>query len=155
MRDKLCSYPARSQAGSAKISAMAGVTSYGNIAAARKRSHPAVMKKRNELLYQVGQRLRLAIEEIMQREEISKSEVARRTGTTLSNLNNWIRGDNFPDPLFVVRLYDQFGVTADWIYLERLPGLPLSLRSRISDAESDNRPAVQAPRPPARRKQRC
>jgi transcriptional regulator with XRE-family HTH domain len=111
------------------------------------------MRRRDELQYQIGNRLRLAIDEIMTREGITKTEVARRTQTTLGNMNNWIRGDNFPDPLFVVQLYDQFGVTADWLYLERLPGLPLSLRSRIGDAGSGSRPGAPAGQRRARRKQ--
>jgi transcriptional regulator with XRE-family HTH domain len=101
---------------------------------------------RAELQYQVGQRLRLAVDEIMSREAITKTEVARRTHTTLGKLNNWIRGDNFPDPLFVVRLYDLFGVTADWLYLDKLPGLPSSLRTRIADVETESRAAKPAAR---------
>jgi transcriptional regulator with XRE-family HTH domain len=101
---------------------------------------------RAELQYQVGQRLRLAVDEIMSREGITKTEVARRTHTTLGKLNNWIRGDNFPDPLFVVRLYDLFGVTADWLYLDKLPGLPSSLRTRIADVGTESRAAKPAAR---------
>lgn len=118
------------------------------------RSSARMKDARRELQYQIGRRLRLTIEEIMSREGITKTEVARRTQTTLGHMNNWIRGDNFPDPLFVVRLCDQFGVTADWIYLDRLPGLPASLRTRIAAAETESRPARVGACSPARRKPR-
>jgi transcriptional regulator with XRE-family HTH domain len=107
--------------------------------ARRQRDH-----RRDEYQYRIGRRLQMAVEEIIARERITRTEFARRTHTTLSKLGNWIRGEHYPDPLFVWHLHEEFGVTADWLYLERIPGLPPSLRQRIAGAAGDNRSAAPA-----------
>lgn len=120
-------YSANGQASARSISALVGKRKSVTINGV----NPA-----NEHRYQVGLRLRLAVDEAMSRDGISKSELARRTGTTISKLNNWLRGDNYPDPMFVVRFCDLYGMTADWLYRDILPGLPTSLRRRIADGEA-------------------
>lgn len=69
---------------------------------------------------QVGQRLRIAIEAL----GLRQVEVARSLGVTPSKLNNWLRGDNYPPHMFIVRLRQRYNITSDWLLSGEIAGLP-------------------------------
>jgi len=60
----------------------------------------------------VGNNLRLAIDAL----GLSQAEFARRTQIATNKLHNYLRGDNYPDPLWLSRVCDEFGFTTDWFY---------------------------------------
>jgi hypothetical protein len=60
----------------------------------------------------VGNNLRLAIEAL----GLSQAEFSRRTKIATNKLHNYLRGDNYPDPLWLARVCDEFGLTTDWFY---------------------------------------
>lgn len=66
----------------------------------------------------VGRRLRVAIEAL----ELSQVAVCNELKVSPTKLGNWLRGDNYPDPWFIARFCDRYGITADWIYREVVPG---------------------------------
>ena len=68
---------------------------------------------------QVGNRLRLAIEALGK----SQAEVARQLGISPTKLGNWIRGDNYPSNLMIVRLGERYSITADWLLRGVLAGM--------------------------------
>ena len=71
----------------------------------------------------VGERLRIAIEAI----GASQAAVCRQLKVQPSKLGNWLRGENYPDPYFIQRFCDRYGVTADWIYRGVASGVAGSL----------------------------
>lgn len=68
----------------------------------------------------VGQRIQIALEGI----GISQRAIARETGIDHSKLNKWISGKFYPDPVWIVSLNEKYGITADFIYLDKTDGLP-------------------------------
>lgn len=60
----------------------------------------------------VGNNLRIAIDAL----GLSQAEFCRRTGIAPNKLSNYLRGDNYPDPIWLVRVCDEFGLTTDWFY---------------------------------------
>lgn len=73
----------------------------------------------NQYKRDVGARLRLAIEAL----DLSFAEVARELDESPSKLGNWMRGTNFPDPWFVRRFCDRYGLTTDWLYRGQVSGV--------------------------------
>lgn len=67
----------------------------------------------------VGANLRMAIEAL----GLSQAKIARDFGVSPPKLGNWLRGDHYPDPWFVLRFCERHGVTADWIYRGKVLGL--------------------------------
>lgn len=61
---------------------------------------------------EVGRRLRIAIEAM----QTTQADVCRELGISQGKLNNWLRGEHYPDPLIIARFCDHFAVSADWIY---------------------------------------
>ena len=68
----------------------------------------------------VGARLRQAIKAV----DATQSEVARALGISPSKLGNWLRGDNYPDIMALVRLRNRYGITLDWVLAGAVAGLP-------------------------------
>ena len=60
----------------------------------------------------VGNNLRLCIEAL----GLSQAEFARRTDIAPNKLHNYLRGQNYPEPQWLVRVCEEFGLTTDWFY---------------------------------------
>lgn len=60
----------------------------------------------------VGSRLRVAIEATGK----SQVEIARQFGVSPSKLGNWLRGDNYPDEMFLSRFCERFNISMDYLY---------------------------------------
>ena len=58
----------------------------------------------------VGNKLRLAIDAL----GLTQAEFFRRTKTAPNKLHNYLRGDNYPDLLWLTQVCEQFGLTRDW-----------------------------------------
>lgn len=99
---------------------------------------PAMDTDRHKQL--VGQRLRLAIEGL----GVTLSQVAETTGVEKSRLGHWTRGKHYPDPAWIEVFAKEYGISADWIYLERVSGLPKDLAVYLRSAAAD--PAQHPPR---------
>ena len=79
----------------------------------------------------VGDRLRTSIEAL----NLSQAEVARAFGVSPSNLGNWLRGDAYPNPLFVKQFCDRYGVNADYLYRGEVSALPVKLADALVAAQ--------------------
>lgn len=79
----------------------------------------------------VGNNLRLAISAI----GISQAEFCRRTGIAPNKLSNYLRGDNYPDPIWLVRVCDEFGLTTDWFYRGARAGVAAGVAANLRVAE--------------------
>lgn len=86
----------------------------------------ATMHKRK-----VGSHLKMAIEALGLRQH----QVAKEFGVSPSKLGNWVRGDNYPDEYFVKRFCERYQVSADWIYLGKVYGMPSPLADTLWKAE--------------------
>lgn len=67
----------------------------------------------------VGRRIKTAIQAL----GITQAAVGRDLDTSTQKLNNWIRGDNYPDPLWIARFCDRYGITTDHLYRGVIPGI--------------------------------
>jgi transcriptional regulator with XRE-family HTH domain len=86
----------------------------------------------------VGRRLRIAAQAVTAKENISLAEVARKMRISPQRLGNYFRGDHYPNAFHVWLFCQRYGVTAEWIYREAIPGLPGDLADLIVDAETGN-----------------
>jgi transcriptional regulator with XRE-family HTH domain len=102
--------------------------------------------------HSVGRRLKIAVEAVMAKEGITQAEVARKMRISPSRLGNYFRGEHYPNPYHVWLFCQRYGVTADWIYGELIPGLRDDLRDLILDGGIESPSARGAPRRLARRK---
>ena len=64
----------------------------------------------------VGERLRIVIEALGKR----PVDISRMFDVAPSKLGNWMRGEHYPDPWFIVRFCDRFSVSADYFYRGRV-----------------------------------
>lgn len=92
---------------------------------------------------QVGNNLRLFIEAAAGG---NQAEFARRFGVSPSKLGNWIRGDNLPDPYFLSRVCEDYGVTMDWFYRGVRAGVAAALAENLR-AVAQEKPAAPAALP--------
>lgn len=96
---------------------------------------------------QVGDRLRTAIEAVGKKQV----EICRMFGVAPSKLGNWLRGEHYPDPWFIVRFCDRFNVSADYFYRGRVSSaMDAPLADALWAAEEEARrgqaaAAAQAP----------
>lgn len=65
---------------------------------------------------EVGENLRIAVQAIMDATSKSQAEIARQFDASPQKLGNWLRGDDYPNPLWIKRFCHRYGVTTDWIY---------------------------------------
>ena len=79
----------------------------------------------------VGNNLRLAIDAL----GLSQAEFCRRTGIAPNKLSNYLRGDNYPDPIWLVRVCDEFGLTTDWFYRGARAGVAAGVAAYLRAAE--------------------
>jgi DNA-binding XRE family transcriptional regulator len=82
----------------------------------------------DQLKRAIGDRLRQAREALGYE---NMAEFARMHDLTRDKLNHWEKGRYYPDPLFITRLWDRHRITADWIYLGVIAGLPHSLGENL------------------------
>lgn len=94
---------------------------------------------------QVGQNLRIVREAL----GLSQQQLADKLGLSdKSQLSHWERGLYYPDPYIVWRLWEDEGVTADWIYLGQRRNLPSWLADGLKSAgAASSEPAVGAASP--------
>jgi len=79
----------------------------------------------------VGDRLRITIEAVAP----SQAAFARVMDVSPTKLGNWLRGDNYPEPLFLIRVCNEFGVTMDWFYRGSRAGVAASVAASLRQAE--------------------
>jgi transcriptional regulator with XRE-family HTH domain len=65
---------------------------------------------------EVGDRLLLTIQAVGR----TQAEIARAFDVSPSKLGNWIRGENYPDPRFLLAFCERYAVTMDWLYRGRV-----------------------------------
>lgn len=94
----------------------------------------------HEYKIEVGCRLRMAIEAL----NLSYAQVARELDESPSKLGNWMRGTNFPDPWFVRRFCDRYGVTTDWLYRGQVPGVASDVAAALWRALEASQAAPKA-----------
>lgn len=73
---------------------------------------------------QVCARLDLVLEVLKFAKGISRSEVAERIGVSPQSISNWTSGGVFPDQFAMYKLCRAYGVTADYLWLDVVVGLP-------------------------------
>lgn len=89
----------------------------------------------------VGERLRMAIEAVGKR----PVDICRTFGVAPSKLGNWMRGDHYPDPWFLVRFCDRFSVSADYFYRGKVsPAMDGPLADELWAAEEKAQQAQKA-----------
>jgi transcriptional regulator with XRE-family HTH domain len=94
---------------------------------------------------EVGSRLRIAMEAL----DLTEAELSREMSISIQKLENYLRGDNFPAPLFVHDLWERFGVTADWLFLAQLRGVPEPLAGDLWAVKKASSAASREAPPPA------
>jgi transcriptional regulator with XRE-family HTH domain len=92
----------------------------------------------------IGNRIRLALEGL----GVSYSEAAAATGIDKSRLGHWCRGKHYPDPQWIEVFDKRYGISADWIYLERSSALPRNLADYLSQAAKGSAQKEGSQRPP-------
>lgn len=89
----------------------------------------------------VGRRLKTAIQAL----GLTQAAVARDFEASSQKLGNWIRGDHYPDPWFVARFCDRYGITTDYLYRGVVPGIVgQALAGALFSAEEAERAALTA-----------
>lgn len=87
----------------------------------------------------VGSRLRLAIEAL----GLKQNAVASFLEISPSKLGNWLRGDNYPEWVTLIRFCDRYGVTMDYL----LRGQVWAVAGPLGDALSRLEKASQEAHP--------
>jgi transcriptional regulator with XRE-family HTH domain len=67
---------------------------------------------------------------------LKQADLARGLDIPRDQLNRYERGSAFPDPCVIHRLWRLYGVTADWLYLGVLVGLPHSVAARLAEVDT-------------------
>lgn len=80
---------------------------------------------------QIGRRLRLTIDITHD----SMAVWAREFEVSHHKLGNWLRGDNFPDPVILVEYCSSNCLTMDWFYRGITTGLPRRLAKRLEQQQ--------------------
>lgn len=96
----------------------------------------------------VGARLRQAREAL----GYGLREFARLRDVDPTKLSNWERGKNYPDPEFIKELWRHHRISADWIYLGEIAGLPHGLVVSLQGASQASPVARTEERPRAPKK---
>lgn len=90
---------------------------------------------------QVGNNLRLAIEAV----EPSQAAFCRRTGISTNKLHNYLRGENYPEPQWLARVCDEYGLTMDWFYRGVRAGLASSVAESLQTVAAASPAALPEP----------
>ena len=80
---------------------------------------------------EVGNRLRLAREAL----GFGLREMGRKYDDDPSKISHWEKGQHFPDLNYVRWLWENHAITADWIYLGRIAGLPHGVAVSLQEVE--------------------
>lgn len=91
-----------------------------------------------------GRRLRAVREAWDAKGSLNQAWFAQRIGATRTQLANWEAG-RLPDPRAMVRLYLEFGIPTDWIYLGQLARVDYDLAERLREKAASLGAVVNAP----------
>ncbi len=69
---------------------------------------------------EVGANLRVAIQVT---HGGNASAFGREFGLTPHKVGNWLRGDNYPDMMVLIRYCDEYGLTLDWFFRGKASGV--------------------------------
>lgn len=86
------------------------------------------MQESNTSLQDIGDRLRLFRERWI---GISQTDMAERYHMRQSRYSNWENGSRRPPLDFAFELYNDHGVTLDWLYLGRNETLPHNIKMAL------------------------
>jgi transcriptional regulator with XRE-family HTH domain len=92
----------------------------------------------------VGARLRIAIEAL----GLTQAAVARAFDVSPSKLGNWVRGDSYPNEIFLVRFCDRYNITMDWLFRDVVSGMAFPLADVLwqkgeASSEASREPGLQ------------
>ena len=91
---------------------------------------------------EVGRRLRTALQAL----NLKQADLSREFGDSPQKINNWLRGDNYPDEWFLYRFCSRYGVSTDYLYRGVVTGVSVpALASALFSAEEGSRGASPAP----------
>ncbi|MCK8788172.1 transcriptional regulator [Roseomonas sp. NAR14] len=90
-------------------------------------------------------RLKVAVEAI----DRQKGDIADSIGVSQSRMSNWITNQNKPDWFGVAKLCRRYGISADWVLLGELRGLPHEWADRWGSAWEERSAARRGPVSPA------
>lgn len=90
---------------------------------------------------EIGDRLRQAREGL----GYGLREFARLHDIDPTKLSHWEKGKHYPDPMFIQAMWTRHRVTADWIYLGLISGLPHDLGENLLGAERVSQRASSEP----------
>lgn len=77
---------------------------------------------------------------------MTQAAVSRDLGVSTQKLGNWTRGDHYPEPWFVTRFCDRYGVTMDYLFRGVVPGVKSqALAGVLFAAEEAERAAFPEP----------
>jgi transcriptional regulator with XRE-family HTH domain len=93
---------------------------------------------------ELASRLSLAVEAISAREGLTKGEIAKAIGVPQNRLSNWTTNQNAPSWFHIFRLCKRFRISADWILLGELDGVPRALADYLEAALVDKSAASEA-----------
>lgn len=86
-------------------------------------------KRASEIMAELGTRLRWAREVIAE----SQSDMCRLLGgVNGSTWNRWEKGTRYPDPVVMVRVCNDFGLTIDYLYRGDLRGVREDVAIRLA-----------------------
>jgi transcriptional regulator with XRE-family HTH domain len=69
--------------------------------------------------------------------EITQDSLASAIGVTRAALANWEQRERLPSVAAMVRLFQRFGVSLDWIYGGTLTGVPYGLAALLEEAAQE------------------
>lgn len=98
---------------------------------------------------EVGNRLRIAIEAT---HGPNLMDWCRDYEVSRFKLGNWLRGDNYPDPVILSRYCADNGLTMDWFYRESLVGVASGVAAALKQRTPASSEGLRALAPPAPKK---
>lgn len=103
--------------------------------------HARILSMSAVLSDEMMSRLKLACGNRLRRARIALGmttrQLASATNVGETRITNWERGRHFPAPEFLVIFHRKFGVTADWILLGSMAGMPRDLAHSIEEIDAN------------------
>jgi len=84
-------------------------------------------------IHEIGERLRQARQAL----KISQVRAAEVCGASVTAYNNWERGNRTPSPNSMIKLWERYRISLDWIYVGDPRGLPSEIADTIFAAKHD------------------